>query len=117
MPTSVRYTSWWIDAPSSARHTEVAGLAQAMTFAKKLRSLREALHWSRAELAQRAKIPRRTLAQYEQGQREPRWTTFVMLASALGSPLEEFRECVVAAPRTHQAEEETTSPQLRRSKP
>lgn len=70
-----------------------------MTFAKKLRSLREALHLSRAQLAERAKIPRRTLAQYEQGQREPRWTTFLMLAGALGSPLEEFRECVVATPQ------------------
>jgi transcriptional regulator with XRE-family HTH domain len=70
-----------------------------MTFAKKLRSLREALHLSRAQLAERANIPRRTLAQYEQGQREPRWTTFVMLAGALGFPLEEFRECVVAAPQ------------------
>jgi transcriptional regulator with XRE-family HTH domain len=70
-----------------------------MTFAKKLRSLRESLGLSRAALAERANIPRRTLAQYEQGQREPRWTTFVILASALQSPLEEFRECVVPTPK------------------
>jgi transcriptional regulator with XRE-family HTH domain len=70
-----------------------------MTFAKKLRSLREGLHLSRAQLAERANIPRRTLAQYEQGQREPRWTTFLTLAGALGTPLEEFRECVVATPQ------------------
>lgn len=77
-----------------------------MTFAKKLRSLRESLGLSRADLAERAKIPRRTLAQYEQGQREPRWTTFVILATALESPLEEFRECVVPTPKKHEAEGE-----------
>ena len=88
-----------------------------MTFAKKLRSLRESLRLSRAELAERAKIPRRTLAQYEQGQREPRWTTFLMLASALGSPLEEFRECVVAAPRSHQADDPGETSKRSRSSP
>ena len=61
-----------------------------MTFAKKLRSLRESLGLSRAALAERAKIPRRTLAQYEQGQRDP-LDHVVILASALQSPIEGSR--------------------------
>lgn len=68
------------------------------TFAAKLQELREGLGLTRNELAELAAIPRAMLDEYEQGTREPLWTTFVTLARALEVPLATFEECVAAVP-------------------
>ena len=65
-----------------------------MTFAEKLRELREQAGLSQAELSQASGVPLWTLRKFEQGRREPLWLVLFQLADALGVPVEEFRTCL-----------------------
>lgn len=69
-----------------------------MKLGAKLRQLRHQRGLSQEELARRAKITKAALIQYEQGRREPRWSTFVSIAMALEAPLDAFTECVASLP-------------------
>ena len=65
-----------------------------MTFAEKLRELREAAGISREELALTSGLKRGTIRDYEQGKREPSLRSAVKLAGALGADCRVFAECV-----------------------
>ena len=63
-----------------------------MTFAEKLRSLREQAGMTQQQLAEAAEIPLGTLRDYEQGKRrhDPSLATAVKLADAMGTDCRAF---------------------------
>jgi transcriptional regulator with XRE-family HTH domain len=71
----------------------------AMTFADRLRGLREAAGLTQAALADAAGLSLGAVRNYEQGIREPYWAAVFKLADALGVSCEAFRDCVDAGPR------------------
>jgi transcriptional regulator with XRE-family HTH domain len=70
-----------------------------MTFADRLRELREAAGLTQAALAEAAGLSLGAVRNYEQGIREPYWTAVFKLAGALGVSCEAFGGCIDAAPR------------------
>jgi transcriptional regulator with XRE-family HTH domain len=71
-----------------------------MTFAAKLKALREEKGLTQEQLATAAVIPIGTLRDYEQGKRrdDPALSTAVKLARALGVGVEVFADCVEDGP-------------------
>lgn len=68
------------------------------TFGAKLRELRTLLHMPLSRLAHRSQIPIVSLMEYEEGRSEPRWSNFVALTKALGTPLHAFADCQPTVP-------------------
>jgi transcriptional regulator with XRE-family HTH domain len=64
-----------------------------MTFAEKLRELRQARGLSEAKLAQSSGVPFGTLHTYVLGSRTPSFPYVVMLAKALDVTCDEFADC------------------------
>lgn len=64
-----------------------------MTFAEKLRELRDAKGLSEAKLAEASGIPFGTVHVYAIGRRKPSFASVVKLAKALGVTCEAFGEC------------------------
>ena len=64
-----------------------------MTFAEKLRELRDAKGLSEAKLAAASGIPFGTVHVYSIGRRKPSFAAVVKLAKALGVTCEAFAEC------------------------
>lgn len=64
-----------------------------MTFAEKLRELRDARGLSEAKLAEAAGLPPGTLHVYAIGRSKPSFAAVVKIAKALGVTCEEFAEC------------------------
>jgi transcriptional regulator with XRE-family HTH domain len=64
-----------------------------MTFAEKLRQLRDAAGLTQEQLAERSGINLWTVRGYEQGRREPSWKGILSLARALGVAAEVFADC------------------------
>jgi transcriptional regulator with XRE-family HTH domain len=65
-----------------------------MSFATRLRELREEKGLSREDLSQLCGLGRGTVRDYEQGRREPTLGSAFRLADALGVSVEEFRNGV-----------------------
>jgi transcriptional regulator with XRE-family HTH domain len=63
---------------------------KATYFAQRLIVLRNRAGLTQAELAERADLHKLTVAQLEQGTREPSWATILSLASALGVRCTDF---------------------------
>lgn len=63
-----------------------------MSFAKRLREMRQSKGLSQAELAKAAGVPVATLRDLEQDRREPRLSTAEKLADALGTSLDSLRD-------------------------
>jgi transcriptional regulator with XRE-family HTH domain len=63
-----------------------------MTFAEKLRQLRDAAGLTQGQLAERSGINLWTIRGYEQGRREPNWKGVLSLAKALAVAAEVFAE-------------------------
>jgi transcriptional regulator with XRE-family HTH domain len=61
-------------------------------FGARLRTLREAAGWTQKQLADAAGVSARGVAQWEQGQREPGWSSVVALCRALRVSCETFLE-------------------------
>src|SRR5690348_11329132 len=70
-----------------------------MTFAEKLRQLRDAAELTQEELAARSGINLWTIRGYEQGRREPNWKGVLSLAKALDVATEIFADCDESAPQ------------------
>jgi transcriptional regulator with XRE-family HTH domain len=68
-----------------------------MTFADRLRQLREERGMTQAGLAAASGLPLGSIRNYEQGQREPYWAVVFKLAAALGVSCDKFRDCVPEA--------------------
>ena len=68
-----------------------------VTFAERLRELREKAGLTQQQLADASGLPVGSLRNYEQGQREPYWQVVFRLADALGVSCEAFKECVNGA--------------------
>ena len=68
-----------------------------MTFAERLRSLREQKGLTQQQLADAAGIPIGTLRDYEQGKRrhDPSLAVVVKIAAALGTDCRAFADCVL----------------------
>ncbi len=64
-----------------------------MTFAEKLRQLRDTAGLTQEQLAERSSINLWTIRGYEQGRREPNWKGVLTLAKALEVAAEVFAEC------------------------
>jgi transcriptional regulator with XRE-family HTH domain len=64
-----------------------------MTFAEKLRQLRDAAGLTQEQMAKRSGINLWTIRGYEQGRREPNWKGVLSLAKALNVAAEVFSEC------------------------
>ena len=64
-----------------------------MTFAEKLRMLRDQVGMSEATLAREAEIPFGTIRSYAMGVRKPSFTAVVRIAEALGTDCRAFAEC------------------------
>ena len=64
-----------------------------MTFAKKLRQLRDAAGLTQEQMAERSGINLWTIRGYEQGRREPNWKGVLSLAKALNVAAEVFAAC------------------------
>jgi transcriptional regulator with XRE-family HTH domain len=64
-----------------------------MTFAERLRELREAAGLTQAALADASGLSLGAVRNYEQGIREPYWSAIFKLADALGVSCEAFRGC------------------------
>ena len=71
-----------------------------MTFADRLKSLRETKGLTQQQLAEATGIPLGTLRDYEQGKRrhDPTLRVTIKLASALGTDCRAFAECVIEDP-------------------
>jgi len=67
-----------------------------MTFAERLRELREQAGLTQARLAETSGLPLGSIRNYEQGQREPYWQVVFKLAEALGVSSEAFKVCIDA---------------------
>lgn len=65
-----------------------------MTFAERLRELREQAGLTQEGLAARSAMSIGTIRNYEQGIREPYWRGVFQLADALGVSSEAFRDCI-----------------------
>ena len=65
-----------------------------MSFARRLRELRQSKGLSREQLADAADLAKATIRDYEQGKREPLLTSAVKLAAALGTDCRAFADCV-----------------------
>jgi transcriptional regulator with XRE-family HTH domain len=59
-------------------------MVASMTFAEKLKDLRESAKLSQVELAERAGVTQRAISGWETGKREPLWSAVQKLATALG---------------------------------
>lgn len=79
-----------------------------MTFAEKLRLLRDAVGLTQEQMAERSGINLWTIRGYEQGRREPNWKGVLTLAKALEVAAEVFAECEESA-----SEEESAGPRGR----
>jgi transcriptional regulator with XRE-family HTH domain len=64
-----------------------------MTFAEKLRELRDAAGLSEAKLAAAAGIPFGTVHTYAMGRRRPGFSAVLKIAKALGVTCEAFADC------------------------
>ena len=64
-----------------------------MTFAERLRQLRDARGWSEAKLAEASGLPVATVHNYSLGRRKPSFAAVVKLARALGVTCEAFADC------------------------
>jgi transcriptional regulator with XRE-family HTH domain len=64
-----------------------------MTFAEKLRELRDARQLSEAKLARASGLPLATVHNYCLGRRQPAFAAVVKLAAALGVTCEAFAGC------------------------
>jgi transcriptional regulator with XRE-family HTH domain len=64
-----------------------------VTFADKLKQLREKAGQSREQLAQTSGLARGTVRDYEQGKRKPTLESAVQLARALGVGVEVLADC------------------------
>jgi transcriptional regulator with XRE-family HTH domain len=84
-------------------------------FARRLRELRDKAGLSQGKLAQRCDLGLSTIAQFEQGLREPTYGTLVTLAKGLGVSLVAFEEAEGEAP-AKKPEESTKKPQRPPSK-
>lgn len=62
----------------------------AEAFGGRLRELREAAGLTQQQLAERANVSARAVAQWEQGSREPGWSSILALAQALDVTCEAF---------------------------
>ena len=69
-----------------------------MTFAEKLRQLRDAAGLTQEQLAERSGINLWTIRGYEQGRREPNWKGVLSLAQAIAVAAEVFAECDESMP-------------------
>jgi transcriptional regulator with XRE-family HTH domain len=69
-----------------------------MTFAQRLRQLREKAGLTQEALARGADMSLGNVRNYEQGIREPRWQGVFKLAEALGVDCRAFAVCVNASP-------------------
>src|SRR5947209_2365356 len=67
-------------------------MADASTFAPRLKELRERAGLTQKELAERAGLTKDGIAHLEQGRREPGWATVLALANALGVSCQAFAE-------------------------
>jgi transcriptional regulator with XRE-family HTH domain len=74
-----------------------------MTFAERLRQLREQGGMTQEQLADRSEINLWTIRGYEQGRREPNWKGAIALAAALGVAVEAFADCVESTPTNRPA--------------
>lgn len=61
-------------------------------FSGRLRELREASGMTQAELAEKARLHRHSVAQFEQDLREPSWKSVQAIAKALGISCQEFEK-------------------------
>jgi putative transcriptional regulator len=55
-----------------------------MTFGTRLQQLREKAGLSQSDLATKTGVPKRSIQNWEQGHRHPRWPAMLGLARALG---------------------------------
>lgn len=67
-------------------------MPKTVTFADRLRSLREERGLSRKTLASKTGMHLNTIAQYERGARKPTWEAVQALARALDVPTDTFAE-------------------------
>ena len=68
-----------------------------MTFAEKLKELREKAKLTQVQLADKAGIPVGTLRNHEQENRNPSVPHLFQLADALNVSLDEFKDCELVA--------------------
>jgi transcriptional regulator with XRE-family HTH domain len=67
-----------------------------LTFAAKLKQLREQAGLTQAALAQQAELSLGIVRDYEQGRKEPALRSAFKLAEALGVSCEAFKDCIGA---------------------
>jgi predicted transcriptional regulator len=75
------------------RKTSASGGQQPMTFAEKLRELRDASGLSEAKLAEASGVPFASVHEYGLGRRKPSFAAAVKIARALGVSCEAFADC------------------------
>ena len=63
-----------------------------MTFAERLRELRNRKDWSQTKLAAESGLTLRRIEDWEQGLSEPRWSDLRKLAQALGVTVSDFEQ-------------------------
>ncbi len=63
-----------------------------MSFAERLRELRNRKDWSQTKLADEAGLNVRRIENWEQGLSEPRWSDLRRLAQALGVTVSDFEQ-------------------------
>lgn len=87
-------------------------------FAFRLRELRKAAGLTQPELAERAGVSAKAIANLEQGIREPAWSSVLALAGALGVDCSAFQQPptnVIPTGRGRPAKSEASSEQLERA--
>jgi transcriptional regulator with XRE-family HTH domain len=88
-----------------------------MTFAQRLRQLRDNAGLSEAKLAKASGVPFATLHDYGGGRRMPSFSNVVKIAAALGATCEAFADCEDIAPMQANGSAEAGSKKPARRKP
>ncbi|MFE2941059.1 helix-turn-helix transcriptional regulator [Streptomyces sp. NPDC059255] len=65
-------------------------LAQCRALGHRIATRRAAVQMSQDDLAARTGVERRTIQRYENGRRDPRYADLLLIADALGVPIEDL---------------------------
>ena len=78
-------------------------------FSARLKELREQAGWSQKELAEKSGLNQRTISHWEQGLRDPAWTSVLALARALNVSVLAFTKPPAAATSAKRGRPKKTS--------
>lgn len=87
-----------------------------MTFAERLKEVRERVGQTQTQLAEGSGLSLGTIRNYEQDKREPHWTAVIKISRALGVDCNVFADCVPATDGAVELEQKEVKKPTRKRK-